>query len=203
MVNYPPPFTLCKESLFASEQPRRAPSLAGFFTFFFRTWVSAAMPVLPLLLPVRALSSFFLADVRSSKSARPPPLGSTGRGKPAPPRSNCTTAHAFLATSCWIPCTVTSRWSFAIGMRVDRSTLPISLSFPGGHGSCNHGGTYFSMRAANRIGAAGVACSRVPTTNVRPLPHSRKDGGYCTFGMARLRLRQIPGECFHLHAASR
>jgi hypothetical protein len=56
-VNRPPPLTLGKELLFASEQPRWAPSLAGFFTFSSGLGLRPQPPISRLLAVFRSLFS--------------------------------------------------------------------------------------------------------------------------------------------------
>lgn len=77
-----PPYSLCKETLFANEQPRWAPSLAGFFT-----WACGPSPLQSAtisLFSARFRSLFSaLADVQSSKSTRSPLHESTGYGESA------------------------------------------------------------------------------------------------------------------------
>jgi hypothetical protein len=68
-----PPLTLCKDTLFANDQPRWAPKLAGFFTFGLRTLALAPGPNFATFAPFR-LSLLYSCGLAESKVRKITPI---------------------------------------------------------------------------------------------------------------------------------
>ena len=81
---------------------------------------------------------------------------------PTRPRSGCRIEAAPVASTRPNSYFVVSRSPVAIGIVVLRATIAIASSWPGGTGSSNQRGSYFSSRRASRTAEDGTIWPCVP-----------------------------------------